>query len=263
MFTFSRLFSEAWTCAMTMKDIQARFECTGIYHLNRDAIVPLTKCVTNTLAQCTGLKVYCYIALHNNTGLPLHKKLYSQKKTNQDFKKDFKKVLILLLTTNYNQWKKINHLMHSLIKNMIWVSNCPQWHICWWCHHLYVFSISILPTRYSILILPTIHSSIFSIFVPAFDPHFQSCAFTTSTETSMYPFICLPPEQFSHSAVLQKSSIFWKILEEERSLLFCKVPVIPYHEKVWESLNKHWECSDNWRKREKEIWRNEKEERKE
>ena len=125
MFTFSRLFSEAWTCAMTMKNIQARFECKGIYHLNRNAIVPLTKDVTNTLAQCTGLKVYCYIALHNDTGLPLHKKLYSQKKTNQDFKKDFKKVLILLLTTNYNQWKKINHLMHSLIKNMIWVSNCP------------------------------------------------------------------------------------------------------------------------------------------
>ena len=38
--------------------------------------------------------------------------------------------------------------------------------------------------------------------------------------------ICHPHEQPSHSAVLQKSSIFSNILEEVRSLPFCKLPGI-------------------------------------
>ena len=67
----------------------------------------------------------------------------------------------------------------------------------------------------------------FPLFVPAFDPCFQSCPSTESAESNMYPFVCNPPEQPSKSAVLQQSPIFSKILEEERSLPFCKLPVIP------------------------------------
>ena len=38
------------------KNIQAGFECTGIYPLNMDAIVPLIKDATSTHTQGTGLK---------------------------------------------------------------------------------------------------------------------------------------------------------------------------------------------------------------
>ena len=59
----------------------------------------------------------------------------------------------------------------------------------------------------------------FPFFISTFDRRFQSCPSTAIAESNTYPFVCHPLEQPSQSAVLQKSSIFSKILEEERSLL--------------------------------------------
>ncbi len=39
-FSFSKLFNEAWTSSMSIKNIQSGFRCTGIYSLNRSVLVP-------------------------------------------------------------------------------------------------------------------------------------------------------------------------------------------------------------------------------
>ena len=55
-FTFSKLFHEAWTRAMTLSNVQAGFRCTGIYPLDRNVVVPKSKEVPTSLAQRTGIK---------------------------------------------------------------------------------------------------------------------------------------------------------------------------------------------------------------
>ena len=38
-FTFSKLFNEAWTLSMTMRNIQTVFKFTGIFPVNRDVVI--------------------------------------------------------------------------------------------------------------------------------------------------------------------------------------------------------------------------------
>ena len=75
-------------------------------------------------------------------------------------------------------------------------------------------------------------------------------------------FSYVPPKQFEHPANLQWSSTFSKVINEERPVLFCKLPVAPpkHSGKVLTSEEnlrdiekkdrKNWEKGNNERKRE-------------
>ena len=90
---------------MTMKNIQTGFECTGIYPLNRDAIVPMSKDATVTLTQCTWLK---FIPLYSPARQ--HRPSITQEAVfteDDEFQlNNFKKIVILLPTIIITNGKK-------------------------------------------------------------------------------------------------------------------------------------------------------------
>ena len=51
-----------------------------------------------------------------------------------------------------------------------------------------------------------------------------------SNDYTILPFFYVPPKQFEHLANLQQSSTLSKDINEERPVLFCKLPVVsPKH----------------------------------
>ena len=89
---------------MTIKNIQAGFKYTGIYPLNRDAIVPSRNDATSTLAQRTGLK---FIPLATRRYRPpiTQEAVFTEEEESR-FQKGFKKVMILLLMIVITNGKK-------------------------------------------------------------------------------------------------------------------------------------------------------------
>ena len=48
-----------------------------------------------------------------------------------------------------------------------------------------------------------------------------------SNDYTILPFFYVPLKQFEHLANLQQSSTLSKDINKERSVLFCKLPVVP------------------------------------
>ena len=91
--------------------------------LNRDAIVPLRKDATSTLAQCTGLKFILPYSPARRYKSPITQEAVFTEEEESRFQKRSKKVMILLLMIVITNGKKsINQLMmvvDSLIKSLI------------------------------------------------------------------------------------------------------------------------------------------------
>ena len=80
MYQFSEIFAKAWAKDMTIKNIIGGFKTTGVYPVNREAIIPKSSPVkkgntfdTPSLPKETGIKF-----------LPLHSSFPSQKSRSKD-----------------------------------------------------------------------------------------------------------------------------------------------------------------------------------
>ena len=103
-FTFSKLFNDAWTQSMGMRNVQAGFRCTGIYPFNRDIFKPKEDEIDDSLAKRTGLKF-----------IPLYSPALSKTKcsfTDEEeakFERRFKEGYDIDTDERYNMWKRIRH----------------------------------------------------------------------------------------------------------------------------------------------------------
>ena len=124
--------------------------------------------------------------------------------------------------------KSINYLImivHSLMKSLIWVPNCPTMTHLLMMPPLVCFSISIYyPPNTQYPYYPQDTQLYFPFFVPTFDPHFQSCASTASAETSMYL-----SSSWTTFTLCSSSKIihFFKDFRRRKIITLCKLPVIP------------------------------------
>ena len=65
---------------------------------------------------------------------------------------------------------------------------------------------------------------IFTVVVPVCNSQSQK---SISNDYTMLPLSYVPPKQFEHPANLQRSSTFSKVINEDRPVLFCELPVVP------------------------------------
>ena len=102
-FTFSKLFNEAWTKAMTIGNVSAGFQSTGIYPLNREALLPQKK-KDNTLAESTGLKFIPMCSPMRQRHTPIS---FSQEE--EKFQKRYEEKYNIKDDIRYNKWKKLRY----------------------------------------------------------------------------------------------------------------------------------------------------------
>ena len=218
-FTFSKLFGEAWMHSMTLKNIQAGFKCTGIYPLKRDMIVPLVKdTTTSTLAQRTGLKfipLYSPVRQQRRSAVPE----FTQEEELR-FQRRFEEGYDIDSDNRYNSWKEMHqssndvnpeaNLGSPLSHDITLVNSDMATH-------------SLVPA-FNPYMYPSCTPDTFQVVVPVFNCQSQK---SICNDYTMLPFLYVPPKQFEHPANLQRSSTLSKVINEERPVPFCKLPVIP------------------------------------
>ena len=106
-FTFSQLFNEAWTKAMTIQNISAGFRSTGIYPLNRNALLPPPQEEENSLAERTGLKFIPLYSPMKRKSTP--KVLRFSEEEEKRFQKRYEEGYDLKDDMRYNNWKEIHY----------------------------------------------------------------------------------------------------------------------------------------------------------
>ena len=109
-FTFSKLFNEAWCSAMNMKNVVAGFRYTGIYPLNRSALIPEEKEEKEkSLAYRTGLKfIPLYSPLRYNSRKSATCIEFTEEEA-EKFQRRFEEGYDLDSDEHYNSWKQFYH----------------------------------------------------------------------------------------------------------------------------------------------------------
>ena len=112
-FTFSKLFNEAWTKAMTISNISAGFQCTGIYPLNCSVLIP-SEPEVQSLADRTGVNfIPLYSLSRPRRSLGMAAKVHvDQHQFSEEEEEWFRRYEEKWDTENddrYNQWKLLQH----------------------------------------------------------------------------------------------------------------------------------------------------------
>ena len=108
-YTFSKLFSEAWMKSITIGNIMAGFATTGIYPLNRDAI--LSRCTTAIPSSSLESNL-TFIPMYSPMPARRHHQSPKISFTDEElftFNKWFEEGYDLICDDRYNQWLRIEH----------------------------------------------------------------------------------------------------------------------------------------------------------
>ena len=216
-FTFSKLFHESWTRAMTLSNVQAGFRCTGIYPLDRNVVVPKSKEVPSSLAQRTGIK---FIPLYSPVRLR-YQSCISEGSDNDDeesnlstssvvaedvmftteeeerFQRRLEEGYDITTDSRYNMWKDKQLLQEKCVASShnIGSISCP------------------CTSKFT-------HQS-FTTSIPI------SFAGTDSTVPVGYTMYLVPQRKSERVAVTSKSTVLSKFISQEKPQAVFKVPVIP------------------------------------
>ena len=113
-FTFSKLFNEAWTKAMTISNISAGFQCTGIYPLNRSVLIP-SEPEVQSLADRTGVNfIPLYSLSRQRRSLGMAAKVHVDQhqfseEEEERFRRRYEEKWDIENDERYNQWKLLQH----------------------------------------------------------------------------------------------------------------------------------------------------------
>ena len=107
-FSFSKLFNEAWSHSMTMRNIQAGFRCTGIYPFDRNVLCPIPKPKGVSLADRTGIKFIPLSPANRRKATSCTEDSFSENE-HVRFTKRFEEGFDLNTDKRYNAWKRKYH----------------------------------------------------------------------------------------------------------------------------------------------------------